>query len=75
MSLNGAMDCTDTRVGRGESDTMILGVPSGLQVQVCAGQLRGALATVIDRRANGQVLVRLQRGAYAELPRIFLQLV
>jgi hypothetical protein len=69
------VDCTDTRIGTNESDTLALGVACGLRVRVCAGQLNGLEGTIVNRRPNGNVLVRSQHGVYVEVPRFLLQVI
>jgi hypothetical protein len=58
---------SDTHIGRADGDTMCLGVSPGQRVRISAGLMEGSVATVIQQRSQGRVLVRLQQGVYVEI--------
>lgn len=58
---------SDTHIGRADNDTMCLGFSPGQHVRVTAGLMSGAVATVIQQRPQGRVLIRLQPGVYVEI--------
>lgn len=69
------MECTDTRIGNTESDTVSLGITRGLRVRVCAGELEGLEGTVVERRPGGKILIRVQHAIYIEIARFYLKAV
>lgn len=64
---------SDTHIGRPDGDTICLRVSPGQHVRVIAGLLEGSEATVVKQRAQGRVLIRVQRGVYVEIQQFCLE--
>lgn len=70
---NASMDHSDTRIHRSESETALLRLTVGQEVRVGVGFLKDHVGTVIEQRAAGRVLVRLQDGVYVEIHQFCLE--
>jgi len=67
------MNVLDTRLGKGDSDTLSLGICAGDRVRVVAGAFEGMIGTVMERREGGRFLVKVEHAVFITIKQYFLE--
>ena len=57
----------DKTIVNAESDTVWLRLAAGKTVTITAGAMKGLVGTVVDHRAHGRILMRIDAGVCVEI--------
>lgn len=65
--------CTDTRIGKADTDTSLIQFSSGQVVRIAAGPMEGWSGTVVAQRSGGRILLLLEGGVFLEIDQFLIE--
>ena len=70
-----SLPCTETRIGKADSDTALLQVSCGQRVRIAVGSMTGWTGTVVAQRSGGRILVQLEGGIFLEVHQFCVEIL